>query len=115
MLMVEANQIVQSKTIMAIHKVHTILWLMVTPLVDIRTATNARGDVSNHGSAIDHSGIPPNKVTNMVAEFTIPIGPAGSRKVSHLIETGGVPSFCDNLCVHEYVVKLDLPKHWRVL
>src|SRR3954452_9419583 len=62
-------------------------------LVQIRTSTDSACERS------DHARVAAPEAAHIVTETTVPFRPARGRKISYLIGTTCIPSFCDYLYI----------------
>ena len=105
---VVGNKVIEGETIMGIDEVDTIHRLMMAPLVEISTAGDSTGHLSNQ------PGITLQETAESIPILPIPFSPTGPREVTDLVEAGGIPCLGNGLAVSENLIQLNAPNHRRV-
>ncbi len=86
------------------HKVDALFRFPFLPTVEVRASENPGGQPGN-GPVIPFQETP-----DIVPEFSVPFLPAVPDKAAHLVETGGIPGFGDQLGAGQYRVGLNVPE-----
>ncbi len=103
-----AHQVAKRETVMTGDVVNALIRFATQARVKIRAAREPRGKTFHHSVIAAH------KLTHVIAIPSIPFRPAFARKRSDLIESGRIPRFCNDLCLLQDWIGLDLPQQRRI-
>jgi hypothetical protein len=107
MFPVVGNKIVESKAIMTSDKVNTLFSFTLLVGIDIRASQQAVSDSRNS------IALRAEEAAAVIPKSSVPFHPTIANEASDLIETSGIPCFCDELSTSEHRIGLNVPKNWR--
>ena len=107
-LLVVGDQVAERKPIVTGNKVHALFRFPFFMPVHLMTAEESVGEMPQR------SFVSTEKIPYIIPKATVPFFPAVANEAAHLVKTGGVPRFCDQLGPREGWIGLNIPKHRRV-
>ncbi len=84
MLDIVTDHVIQGKAIVTGHKVDAVIGGAAVGVVQVGAAGQAGGQCTGQ------AGITPPILSDLIAEFVVPFGPASTREVTHLV-TANIP------------------------
>ena len=101
--LVVRDKIVHRESIVSSDKVHASIQGPIGCGVYVWTADQPSGKID------DRAVVAFEKAPYVVAIAPVPLGPAMADKGAHLVQSGCIPGFCDELCADEVWIGLNVP------
>src|ERR1700682_1679571 len=112
-LVVEGDQVVEREAVVRGDEIDAVDGQPPAGLEDIGAACNHIGHLRYNGFALAVSLVAFDEAAHGIAETPIPFSPAIAGEVAHLVQTGGIPGFGDDLGISQCLRQFNLPDDRR--